>query len=179
MRITKDFVFFWTAKDFLSQWHQTAFTYNVLTFKTAEHWMMFQKAVLFAIPHDNKGEVVRFLSLPENNSHIANQILSAKSPKEAKALGRRVPHFNQETWELNVESILYRGNYLKMTQNPALLEQFLSFGERQFVEASPYDKIYGIGMKYDNPLATQPDKWRGKNLLGNALTKLSNDLRNP
>lgn len=178
MRITDEFVFFWTSKDFLSQWYDASFVHNTLTFSTAEHWMMLQKAVLFAVPNDAKDDVLGFLQAPDNEQHIANRILRAKTPKEAKDLGREVPNFNKTLWEQKIMSILYQGNKLKMTQNTALLKQFLSYGNRTFVEASPYDKIYGIGMKENHPHATQPDKWRGQNLLGKALTQLSYDLRN-
>lgn len=178
MRVTDEFVFFWTKHDFLSQWYAASFVHNTLTFTTAEHWMMFQKAVLFAVPNDVKEDVLGFLLAPENTQHIANRILRAISPKEAKDLGREVPNFNKTLWEQKIGAILYQGNKLKMTQNANLFRQFLGYGDRTFVEASPYDTIYGIGMKENHPHATQPDKWRGQNLLGNALTQLSYDLRN-
>jgi ribA/ribD-fused uncharacterized protein len=59
----------------------------------------------------------------------------------------------------------------KFSQNPKLLEWLLK-QEGQFVEASPYDKIYGIGLRSSDPRAHDPKQWQGLNLLGKALNKV-------
>tara|TARA_B100001105_G_C22311372_1_gene408266 strand:- start:261 stop:797 length:537 start_codon:yes stop_codon:yes gene_type:complete len=175
MRVTKEFVFFWGAEDFLSQWHPSSFNYEGLTFKTAEHWMMFQKAVLFDVPFDTAADIRNYLEQPKQSLHIANKIIRAETPKKAKALGKQVEKFNKPVWGKIVKPVLYRGNHLKLNQNPELMEQFLDFKGKRFVEASPYDKIYGIGMNALHPHATQPEKWQGQNILGDCFTQLSRD----
>lgn len=47
---------------------------------------------------------------------------------------------------------------------------------KTLVEASPRDKLWGIGMGRNNPDATNRSKWRGKNLLGETLTEVRSIL---
>ena len=46
------------------------------------------------------------------------------------------------------------------------------------VEASPYDKIWGIGMRESDTRATDPSQWQGWNLLGFALMDVRESLSN-
>ena len=39
-------------------------------------------------------------------------------------------------------------------------------------EASPTDRIWGIGLGKNNPDALEPEKWRGQNLLGFTLMRV-------
>lgn len=56
--------------------------------------------------------------------------------------------------------------------------QLLETGDAVLVEASPLDKIWGIGLARDNADASNPKKWKGLNLLGKALMAVREDLRN-
>ena len=42
-------------------------------------------------------------------------------------------------------------------------------GDRRLAEASPYDNLWGIGMRACDPCASFSDSWCGQNLLGQAL----------
>ena len=44
------------------------------------------------------------------------------------------------------------------------------------VEASPRDRLWGIGLGASNPKAKNPATWRGKNLLGYCLTEVRDKL---
>lgn len=122
--------------------------------------MMYNKAVLFG---DNEK---------------AQKILKARSPHFAKRLGRQVRGFDAKVWDRHKRSILYRGNYLKFTQNPKLRTSLENTGRRTLVEASPTDRIYGIGLQADDPRAQKRDTWLGQNVLGFVLTQLRDDLKN-
>jgi hypothetical protein len=77
------------------------------------------------------------------------------------------------------EEIVYWGNYVKFTQHADLTEKIKSVPlTKEFVEASPLDKIWGIGLADTNPLAWDKATWKGLNLLGKALTRLRRDLEN-
>ena len=53
----------------------------------------------------------------------------------------------------------------------------LSTGNKIIVEASPYDKIWGIGLGKDDTDSINPEKWNGLNLLGFALMEVRDELR--
>jgi ribA/ribD-fused uncharacterized protein len=44
------------------------------------------------------------------------------------------------------------------------------------VEASPLDRVWGIGLTADDPRAADPSSWLGLNLLGEALMEVRSRL---
>ncbi|WP_444942547.1 NADAR domain-containing protein [Microbulbifer sp. ZKSA004] len=53
------------------------------------------------------------------------------------------------------------------------LKQFLlNTEDRVLVEASPVDRIWGIGLAQDNSASENPNDWKGLNLLGFALMEV-------
>jgi len=154
------YLFFWghttphptdVGKECLSQWYSAKFVVDGLQFPTAEHYMMFRKATLFC------------------DDAAARDILRAPNPGAAKALGRSVRGFQEATWQENRLSIAVDGNYAKFSQSAPLRQFLLNTKERVLVEASPVDRIWGIGLAVDDPHVENPLEWRGLNLLGFAL----------
>jgi ribA/ribD-fused uncharacterized protein len=136
----------------LSQWFPATFRdESGVELRSAEHYMMWRKATLFEDPD------------------IAEQVLGARTPAEAKELGRRVRGFDDEIWVAHRWEIVVTGSVLKFGQDPALRDYLLSTRNRVLVEASPRDAIWGIGLAADSEHAEAPDQWRGLNLLGFAL----------
>ncbi|WP_430502919.1 NADAR family protein [Micromonospora trifolii] len=157
------FLFFWghqperdggVGPGCLSQWWPAPFTVDGMRFATAEHYMMWRKATLFG------------------DRAMAEQILAAPHPHAAKALGGRVAGFDQQTWSEHRFAIVVAGNLAKFDQHPALRAFLLATGPRVLVEASPLDRIWGIGLDRDDPAAGEPGCWRGLNLLGFALMQV-------
>lgn len=120
--------------------------------------MMYSKAMLF------------------NDKEIANKILNTTPQKEQKALGRKIKNFNKQIWNEKCKKIVYLGNFYKFTQNKDLWETLLSTEGTTLVEASPYDRIWGIGLSEDDPRAQQRETWLGTNYLGDILTILRKNL---
>jgi ribA/ribD-fused uncharacterized protein len=154
------YLFFWghqPAKDgkitasCLSQWFAAAFNIGNVLYPTAEHWMMASKARLFG------------------DEETLQQILAATDPKTAKALGRQVKNFDGDVWTKNCRRLVTEGNVAKFSQNEALRAYLLVTEEQILVEASPYDRIWGIGLKATDDKAKHPATWEGQNLLGFAL----------
>ena len=79
--------------------------------------------------------------------------------------------------ESNIFQIVVDGNIAKFSQNPKLQEFLMRTGDRILVEASPYDKIWGIGMAENNQKVENPLEWNGQNLLGFALMEVRDRLR--
>ena len=57
-----------------------------------------------------------------------------------------------------------------------VLEALLATAGTELVEASPMDRIWGVGLSSEDPRIQDPATWRGQNLLGKVLTRLSEDL---
>ena len=88
---------------------------------------------------------------------------------EAKALGRLVQGFDDGAWEAARFELVVVGNVHKFGQDAALGEYLLGTRGRVLVEASPRDRVWGIGLSAGHEDAERPEKWRGTNLLGFAL----------
>ncbi|KAL2174699.1 uncharacterized protein P884DRAFT_208233 [Thermothelomyces heterothallicus CBS 202.75] len=178
-------VYFWRMSDpagYLSQWYPCAFSDDKdpsITYPTAEHYMMHQKAVLFS------------------DLEVGAEILATLDPREVKALGRKVSNFSDAVWNARREEIVRRGNLLKFTrpvdpedgwwmvqvdgeggeggESVSIRELLLRTGDREIVEASPLDRIWGIG--FSAAKAESMRKRWGLNLLGKALMAVREELR--
>jgi len=64
----------------------------------------------------------------------------------------------------------------KFSQNPRLQAQLLATDDDILVEASPYDKIWGVGLRETDPRINDPSQW-GKNFLGKCLGRVRDALR--
>lgn len=142
----------------LSQWFPQVFVVDGTHFASAEHFMMVSKARLFA---DVSAE---------------RRILAAPTPAEAKAIGREVRGFDALAWEAARFDAVVAGNVAKFGQHQELRHFLRSTGEKVLVEASPRDRIWGIGLGASNPDAREPTRWRGRNLLGFALMEARSRL---
>lgn len=134
----------------LSQWWAQPFSVDGTTYRTAEHWMMAEKARLFGDAAAEAG------------------VLASATPKEAKAWGRQVQGFDTDTWDAHKFDIVRTGSTHKFSQ-PDLRAYLLSTDDAVLVEASPSDAVWGIAMGAKNKRCHDPRQWQGENLLGFAL----------
>jgi ribA/ribD-fused uncharacterized protein len=151
------FTFFWSGP--FSQWAKSTFEIGGVKFNTAEQYMMYKKALLF---HDYK---------------TCSKIMSTSDPRKQKAFGREVKDFKTEVWEKYAKEFVREGNFAKFTQNSDLEKQLLDTRGTTLVEASPYDKIWGIGLAEDNPKCLSRETWEGKNWLGEVLTEVRYEIQ--
>ena len=147
--ITDEYVFFYGG--IYSQWYPCEFTIFNNRYNCAEQFMMAQKAIMF------------------KDIETYNKIMALSNPAEQKALGRTVKNFDKDQWELRCKDIVIAGNLGKFGQNADLKEQMLKTDSRKFVEASPVDRIWGIGLGLNNPLIFDKKNWQGTNWLGECL----------
>jgi ribA/ribD-fused uncharacterized protein len=92
-------------------------------------------------------------------------------------LGRRVRGFDEQTWADERRAIVRDASVAKFGPRPELRDFLLGTGERILVEASPTDRIWGIGLAATDERTTDPQRWRGLNLLGFALMAAREQLR--
>lgn len=141
-----------------SQWFAAPFTLNGNAYPTAEHAMMAAKARLF------------------DDAAALDRILAAGSPKAAKQIGREVRGYDDARWRAARFDAVVQANEAKFRQNPALGDFLVQTGNRVLVEASPVDRVWGIGLAADDARAEKPRQWRGDNLLGFALMEVRRRL---
>jgi len=164
-----DYLYFWghtkpkseaVNKACFSQWYEG---YPVVegenTFATAEHYMMWRKAKLF------------------NDNVAAEKCLKSTDPREVKAIGRSVRNYDDKLWSEKRYDAVCQGNMHKFSQHPKLKEYILSTDYAVLVEASPYDKVWGIGLNPQEASQKTPHDWKGMNLLGYALMEVRDWLR--
>ncbi|WP_208113011.1 NADAR family protein [Actinorugispora endophytica] len=142
----------------LSQWWPAAFTVDGVAYRTAEHWMMAEKARLFG-----------------DDAALA-RVLAADHPRTAKELGRGVRGFDEAVWRERRFDIVVRGSVHKFAGHPGLRDYLLGTRRRVLVEASPLDRVWGIGLTATDERAGDPSRWRGPNLLGFALMRARDEL---
>lgn len=154
----EQYAYFWEARDPFSQWHRSKFQLNEQTFSCAEQYMMYTKAVFF---HDDR---------------LAKKIMNCTDPSRIKSLGRKTEQFSEDLWVNNCLHVVKEGNKAKFNQNVELKARLIGTYPRILVEASPYDKVWGIGLKKYEPCAWNEATWEGKNLLGYILTEVRDEL---
>lgn len=158
MRKTDKHTFFFSERDVFSNWHRSPIQYHGLSFNCNEQFMMFCKAKLF-------GDEI-----------VAAKILAEPDPKQQKKLGREVSGFVQSRWDEKADHFVYVGAREKFTQHESAYDALMDTLGTKLVEASRFDKIWGIGMDQHAPGVEDEANWPGTNRLGNVLTRLRDDL---
>ena len=143
----------------LSQWYDCYFEVAGVQYHTTEQYMMASKALLF------------------DDNEVYQEIMEASNQHDYKKLGRKVRNFEPEPWDSKKSEIVVEGNKAKFSQNPELKEFLLSTSDAILVEASPYDKIWGIGLDRETAMKGSVEQWQGENLLGCALMEVRDWLR--
>lgn len=137
----------------LSQWWPAPFVVDGIRYATAEHYMMVGKARLFG------------------DEAIVERMLAASHPGAVKTLGRQVRGFDQALWDAHRFDLVVAANMAKFSQHPDLGRYLAHTRSRVLVEASPVDRVWGIGLAATDPRVHDPAQWRGQNLLGFALMR--------
>jgi len=152
------YTFFWNGP--FSQWYESHFELDDMKFNCCEQYMMYKKAMLF------------------NDTGIASLIMATDSPKKQKELGRQVHGFIVEIWEQVARDVVFRANMAKFTQDEFLIQTIADTEGTLIVEASPFDKIWGIGLDEATAKVTPIEQWKGRNWLGLVLTEVRESFEN-
>jgi len=150
MRVTDTHIYFWGS--FLSNFAWAPFKTTVLgeelEFHTSEQYFMLHKALVFK-------DVVSY-----------HKILNAPDARAAKALGKKVKDFDPEIWNKVCNKVMFDACYLKFSQNLDFKHNLLDSRDKILVEASPIDKIWGVGLVEDDDRILDEKNWLGQNRLG-------------
>lgn len=155
---SEQFTLFFGYRCPLSNFHRTGFTLDGLTFINSEQYYHYWKALTF------------------DDNNTAQKILRATHPREQKRLGRSVKNFDQKHWDTVSFDIMKTGTTAKFVQNADACAHLFSKANTTLAEASPWDRKWGIGMARDNPNVNNKLNWKGENLLGRVLEKVTAEL---
>jgi len=164
MRLENSYCFFWKAR--IANWHVCNFTMECLDgvirkFTSSEQAYMYLKAEIF------------------NDDLSKYAILFEKSDQEkVQELGQKVKNFRQDIWNDYREICMFKACYAKFSTNQEEKENFLKLKGFKFVEASPFDTIWGVGLSSKDDDILDEKNWRGLNLLGKCLDKVMEKLIN-
>ena len=149
------YYFFWGGP--FSNWTPSVFEVDGRQFNCGEQFMMFEKAMTF------------------NDEVSADLIIEAISPRDQKALGRQVRNYDDKIWaEVRFEKV--KRGLLEKYKIPKFNKFLYERKDKIIVEASPYDRIWGIGYHQDDEnILNEKDKW-GENLLGKCIMDIAKEL---
>lgn len=159
------FTFFFRKESVFSNWHIRTIVIDGVAYNCGEQWMMAEKARLFGDTIANRGE--------ESAEYL---IMKATAPGVQKAIGRAVRNFHEPTWKENDVRIVKRVLVAKAEQHPDIHEALMATAGTTLVEASQYDRIWGIGLSASDPRARDRRTWLGENKLGFAWTDVREEL---
>ena len=154
VREIEDHIFFFSGHTPLSNHFPSSFTIEGINYSHSEQYIQSQKAKLFQA------------------NEVATNIMKSTNPVEMKHLAAKIPNFNKERWEEHSPQIGYDAILNKFDQNIKIRNILTSTGEKVLVEASPYDKWWGIGLSKDfDQIMAKKSTW-GHNLQGQILMKV-------
>ena len=186
----KEYTFFFHLTSPFSNFHPARFQYKDYTFCSNEQFMMFSKAKQFKdektaqkiIEINNEPLIQDFLNgVVSREEIVKSKELSAQWNKlmmKVKSCGREVANYDDTVWTQKRAKIVLFGAREKFSQNEDLKAILQATGDTIMVEASPYEKIWGIGLSEYDARKIAPEKWPGLNLLGQVLDILKAEFKN-
>lgn len=171
-----------------SQWHPSRHVARLrpdgplIEFNCAEQHMMAGKAALMG-DEDSLRAIMAVEQDPRD---------WRRAPKRQKELGREVAgrgggDWTPEDvalWDAECGGVVLRANLAKFGQDVEL-HAFLThgptlddpaFGRKHLVEGAHYDRIWGVGLAWDDPRIVDPANWNGENRLGETLVEVRRRL---
>ncbi len=156
VEIHGDYAAFWGSC--FSNFFPCEFKLDGITWNCSEQYFMYRKATTFG------------------DSETAQKILKTNNPSVAKKLGREVSNFDEKTWDIYKYHYMYKAVRAKFSQNEDLLNAMNQYQGKSFVEGSPVDKIWGVGLVWTDDNIADPKNWDGQNLLGKVLNEVREEL---
>jgi ribA/ribD-fused uncharacterized protein len=160
MKTTEKFVFFYGDEDIYSNFYLCNITVKNITFFCQEQLFMYMKAKHF------------------KDEKTADLILKAKTPFQCKQLGRQVNPFDEAEWNFHSEKYMRIGVYHKFTQHKDLQKELLDTHDKELCEASPRDRLWGVGLSEHNSLILDKKNWLGENRLGKVTMDVRSMIKN-
>lgn len=154
---------FFTCNSPLSNHYQSElqdfqFTVDDQNYSSMEQFFMAEKAKQF-----------------EDAESLVN-IMNEDDPVKVKKLGSDITNYDEEQWLGVCEEKLIVGLLAKFSQNEDLKCFLLSTGKETLVEACT-NNTWGIGKTLSSKDLFNKSKWTGKNIMGNLLMQVRDNLK--
>jgi ribA/ribD-fused uncharacterized protein len=92
--------------------------------------------------------------------------LRSKTPKDQKSYGRRCRNFDVKVWDIASVPVVVACQIARAEADDQLRSLYLGSENRAFVEGSPRDTVWGVGIRWDQASIENPSSWLGENRLG-------------
>lgn len=143
---------------YMSNFYTYPMQYKDIRHNSLEHAFQYAKAIHF------------------RDDTSAQNILSAKTPSDAKQYGRSVKNFNTADWNGIKEGILCGLLRIKFEKNSEMANKLIETNGMCLAEAG-MNKSYAIGLPLNHKSVFDKKKWsRNGNLLGRSLMKIREEL---
>ena len=130
---------------------------GTIRFSCCEQYMMAAKAMMF------------------EDQETLLEIMDATHPGDMKRLGRKVKNFDVDVWNRHARDVVYLGNFYKFTQHNGAKDFMDHTKDKIVVEGADYDKIWGVGIAWDDPQIEDEASWQGTNWLGQCIMRVRED----
>lgn len=168
MRVTDTHVYFWGSC--FSNFYETDVFVRMPQMKIVDDYSYFDMNDLRRHKFPTSEHVyMAFKAIAFGDTEAFDNLLDVKHPAEAKKIGRKVKGFNQKVWDQIKYDRMYKTVWEKFSQNQTIKTLLLDTEPRTLVEGSPTDKIWGVGLRWDDDLILDEKNWKGQNLLGKVL----------
>jgi hypothetical protein len=157
----EEFLLFFGALHPFSNWNQEhSFRIKHMVFDCGEQGMMFWKSMFF-------GDKI-----------TAAKIMKPSHPSKYKDLGRDVKPYDETAWEAERDKMMFKVCLERARQIPEVDAMLIASEGREIVEASQFDRIWGVGLaEYDERILNRCN-WRGANRLGKAWMRVREVRKN-
>lgn len=142
------------GKECFSRWYSLAFEIEGKSFFCIEQYMMAEKACFF------------------DDEECERRIMNNNDIEDITLLGQQIKIFDGFLWDNYKKDVIRQGNVAKFADNKELFEFLISTDDAILVEATPYDVVWGIGMREGDQGIDNPHNWKGENILGFTLMKI-------
>lgn len=155
----KPMVLFDTGFSTFSNFYLCPFTIQGFTYCTSEQFYQSEKAAYF-------GDC-------EKAQHIAAEA----RPSRCKKMAYEIKNFDTKAWQSVARQVMLRAVLAKFRQNTPARQKLLGTGDALLVYATPFGQYWATGLEISDNRHIEPEKWRGRNVLGSILIEVREILK--
>ena len=170
LKVTDKHVFFYT--EWPSNFCKTRFTWE--KFGEKHEFFCTEQAFMWA--------KAKFFKDEDTAAKILAVSSGTRDPLTCKLLGREVKGYDDSSWDTVRYQMMLEPNIERFKQDRNLRSKISdpAFEGKVFVEASPFDGIWGIKLGMETPIEKLDNEnlWQGRNLLGKVITEVREAIIN-